>query len=145
MQKVWVWMLLIGVWAFQDLSAVTIGAGPAVGTDKRGTVWYEEFQDWSAADLRALDPNDDEYKFEDGSNDAGRDLIAFYSHDDGTNLYFRIDFFDLLYGNENDQVDVYVAIDCADGGATWLPDYSDTQTSYPWEACVGVYNSTVGV
>lgn len=127
-----------------QLPAITIGAGPAIGTDKRGTVWYQEFQDWTSADLRALDSNNDEYLFSDGSNNSGRDMIAFYSHDDGTNLYFRIDFFDLLYGNENDQVDVYVAIDCASGGATWLPDYSDSITDSPWEACVCVYNGTAG-
>lgn len=130
--------------AATPLSAITIGAGPAIGTDKRGTVWYQEFQDWTRDDLRALDANADKYLFSDGSNDAGRDLIAFYSHDDGTNLYFRIDFFDLLYGNENDQVDVYVAIDCASGGSEWLPDFSDTKTAYPWEACICVYNGSVG-
>ncbi len=123
--------------------AITIGAGPAVGTDKRGTVWYEEFQDWSSSDLRALDQEGDHYLFNDGT-DSGRDMVAFYSHDDGTNLYFRIDLFDLGFGQENGEVDVYVAIDCAPGGATWLPDFTDVQTDHPWEACVGVYNSTAG-
>ena len=43
--------------------AITIGAGLASGTDKGGTSWFEEFPDWSRQDVRALDPNDDEYRF----------------------------------------------------------------------------------
>ena len=70
--------------------AITIGQGPAIGTDKRGTTWYQEFQDWSASDVRALGRNDDEYKgnnvLNQSMNDSyapSRDLIAFYSHDGG--------------------------------------------------------------
>ena len=126
--------------------AITIGAGPVIGTNKNANVtgsavWYQEFQDWEAGDLRALDANDDEYKFNVPS-DTARDIVAFYSHDDGTNVYFRFDFFNMTYGQENGEVDVYVAIDCAAGGQEWLPDYSDTRTDHPWEICVGVYNSS---
>ena len=123
--------------------AITIGAGPAVGTDKKGVTWYQEFQDWGQGDVRALDANDDQYKFSNYA-DTGRDLIAFYSHDDGTNLYFRMDFFELGYGWENSEVDVYLAIDCASGGQEWLPDFMDTKTDHPWEACVAVYNASAG-
>ena len=129
--------------------AITIGAGPVIGTNKNANVtgsavWYQEFQDWGTGDLRALDTNDDEYKFS-VSSDPARDLVAFYSHDDGTNVYFRMDFFEMGYGQEIGEIDVYVAIDCASGGQEWLPDYSDTKTDHPWEVCVGVYNSTAGV
>ena len=122
-------------------SAITIGAGPAVGTDKRGTVWYEEFQDWTADDLLALDPNNDQYSFTNYA-DSGRDMVAFYAHDDGTNLYFRVDFFELGYQWEDSQVDVYLGIDCATGGESWFPDFSDFQTDHPWEACIGAYNGS---
>ena len=128
--------------------AITIGPGPVIGTNRNPNVtgtslWYQEFQDWSQGDLRALDTNDDEYKFS-VSSDTARDIVAFYSHDDGTNVYFRFDFYDLLYGNETNEVDAYVAIDCASGGQEWLPDYSDSKTDHPWEVCVGVYNSSAG-
>lgn len=126
--------------------AITIGQGPVIGTNKNpnvtgSAVWYQEFQDWTKNDIRALDPNDDQYKFNNGS-DTARDLIAFYSHDDGTNLYFRCDFFDLFFGSELGELDVYVAIDCASGGQEWLPDFTDTKTDHPWEVAVGVYNSS---
>lgn len=123
--------------------AITIGPGPAIGTDKRGEVWYQEFQDWTSSDLRALDPNDDQYKFSNYA-DTGRDMVAFYSHDDGTNLYFRIDFFELGLGWENspaNQVDIYLGIDCASGGQSWFPNMTEFQTDHPWEACVAVYDS----
>jgi hypothetical protein len=42
-------------------------------------------------------------------------------------------------------VDVYVAIDCAAGGQVWLPDFTDTQTSHPWEICIALYNHTTAV
>ena len=126
--------------------AITIGAGPVIGTNKNtnvtgSAVWYQEFQDWTKNDIRALDANDDEYKFSVAS-DTARDIVALYSHDDGTNVYFRIDFFNLLYGNESGEVDAYVAIDCAAGGQEWLPDYSDSKTDHPWEVCACVYDST---
>jgi len=58
--------------------AITIGQGPALQngpgstTDKRGTTWYEEFQDWTASDIRALDANNDQYTFA-NSQDTARD------------------------------------------------------------------------
>jgi hypothetical protein len=135
---------LIAVAAPRAAPAIVVGAGPAIGTDVKGVTWYQEFQDWGNADLRALDTNDDEYKFNNYA-DPGCDIVAFYSHDDGTNVYLRVDLFDLGYGWENNEVDVYVAIDCAPGGQPWLPDYTDCTTDHPWEACVGVYNASAGV
>jgi hypothetical protein len=124
---------------------ITIGAGPAIGTDKHGVTWYQEFQDWRKEDLRALDPNNDQYKFTD-DYDPGRDIVAFYSRKEADNYYFRVDFFDLLLGAETANVDVYVAIDCATGGAEWFPDFTDTRADpdHPWEICVAVYNATAG-
>lgn len=131
----------------QRVSAITIGAGPVIGTNKNpnvlfgNAVWYEEFQDWQASDLRALDANADNYLFSNAA-DTSRDLVAFYSHDDGTNLYFRVDFFDMAAAHPSGEVDVYLAIDCAPGGAEWFPDWTDTKTDHPWEACIGVYDGT---
>jgi hypothetical protein len=123
---------------------ITIGKGEEIGRDKRGTIWHEEFQDWTTGDLKGLDSNNDQYKFDD-TLDTSRDLIAFYTAEDANNIYFRMDFYDLALGAEDYDVDVYVAIDCADGGEVWLPDYSDSQTDMPWEVVACVYNSTMGV
>ena len=125
-------------------AGITIGAGPAIGTDKRGTTWYQEFQDWTAGDLRALDRNDNEYKFNNAC-DTSRDLIAFYSREEGDNYYFRADFFDLLSGAENGNVDLYVAIDCAAGGKAYMPDSMDTNTDHPWEICIKLYDANNAV
>ena len=126
--------------------AINIGAGPAIGTDKRGTMWFEEFQDWSKHDVRALDSNDDQYKFND-IHDPGRDIVAFYAQDGGVagaggdgNYYFRVDFFDQLLNAQNGSVDVYVAIDCALGGRGFMPDNVETNTQYPWELAVKLYD-----
>ena len=129
--------------------AITIGPGPAIGTDKRGTTWYQEFEDWTKDDVRALDPNDDEYKFNDGY-DTSRDIIAFYSHDGGStasggdgNYYFRVDFFDLAFNAQRGNVDVYVAIDCAPGGRTFMPDNVETNTDHPWELTIKLYQDDI--
>lgn len=146
----WGWfpsLTLVAAWlvAVAQANAITIGAGPAIGTDKRGTTWFEEFQDWTASDLRALDPNDDEFRFND-AYDPGRDIVAFYSHDGGAtasggdgNYYFRVDFFDLLFNAQVGNVDVYVAIDCAPGGKTFMPDNVETNTDHPWELAIKLY------
>ena len=84
-------------------AALTIGPGPARGTDRAGVTWYEDFQDWSRADLKALDGAglaDARYNFGDGRDDS-RDLVAFYFRDEGGNLYFRVDLYDLALGAEN--------------------------------------------
>lgn len=122
-------------------AAITIGPGPAIGTDKYGVTWYQEFQDWSHTDVKALDHNNDQYKFN-NAHDTARDIIAVYAREEGENYYFRVDFFDLLLGSETSELDVYVAIDCAPGGQVWFPDFTDTQTSHPWEICIAVYNAS---
>ena len=121
-------------------AAITIGAGPALSpTDKRGVTWYQEFQDWTAADVKALDQNNDQYKFND-TYDSSRDIIAVYAREEGANYYFRVDFFDLLIDAQVANVDVYVAIDCAAGGQEWFPDFTDTRTSNLYEICVKLYS-----
>ena len=129
-------------------AGITIGAGPKIGTDKRGTDWFQEFQDWTSGDLRALDQNGDQHLFSrhEVNSDASRDLVAFYSREEGDTFFFRLDFFDIGFEHQNWAVDTYVAIDCAAGGQEWLPDFSDTRLAAGagWEVCVGVYNSTTG-
>lgn len=126
---------------------ITIGPGPVVGTDRAGVAWREEFQDWTRADLKALDRaglDDAVYRFNDGFDDS-RDLVAFYQRfeNDGAqdNVVFRVDLYDLALGAENGNLDLYVAIDCAAGGQLWFPDFLDCQTDRLWEVCLGVYSA----
>ena len=55
--RIWILGALIGAlaWAAPAESAITIGPGPALGTDRAGVTWYQDFQDWTHSDLRALD------------------------------------------------------------------------------------------
>jgi hypothetical protein len=71
-------------------------------------------------------------------------LVAFYSHDDGTNLFFRCDFFELGFNVENFDLDVYVAIDCVAGGVDWLPNFTDVKWDHLWDVCVVVSNTGSG-
>lgn len=125
---------------------ITIGAGPWIGTDTAGNSYNEEFQDWTYADCRALDGAGafvgGRYNFNDGQDDA-RDLMAFYSRDEGDTIYFRADFYDLQLGSENGSLDLYVAIDCALGGQPWMPDFTDVQVdpSHAWEICIKLYDT----
>lgn len=124
-------------------AAITIGQGPAIGTDRAGVTWYEEFQDWTRADVKALDPvgsADATYLYYDGY-DNSRDMMAFYEREENGNVYFRVDFYDLALGAENTALNLYLAIDCASGGQTWMPDYVNVQTDHPWELCLCLYQS----
>jgi len=121
---------------------ITIGPGPALGVDRAGVTWYEEFQDWTHADLRALDDaglGDATYDSGDGFRDS-RDLVALYSRVEGASVFFRVDLYDLTGGAEAFNLDLYLAIDCAAGGQVWMPDFLDVQTSRPWELCLAIYN-----
>jgi hypothetical protein len=125
---------------------ITIGAGPALGTDSAGNGYFEEFLDWTHADCRALDGAGatvgGRYNFNDGFDDS-RDLIAFYSRVEGNRACFRADFYDLALGAENGNLDLYVAIDCAFGGQPWMPDFTDVQVdpNHAWEVCVKLYDT----
>jgi hypothetical protein len=123
---------------------ITIGPGPALGTDRAGVTWHQEFQDWLPGDCKALDEvggADQLYRHDDGYDDS-RDIVAFYEREENGNLYFRVDLHDLALGAENGYLDLYVAIDAAAGGQAWLPDYLDCQTDRPWELCVCVENGS---
>ncbi|MBC8424130.1 hypothetical protein H8E07_08410 [bacterium] len=118
-------------------AAVTLGPGPVLGTDLAGWTYHEEFKDWTWSDVRALDASDDVYAFNDGHDD-GRDLLAFYQRYEGDDVYLRVDFLDLSAGWQ-DNLNLYIAIDCAPGGAEWLPDFLDVRTGNPWEVCLALY------
>ncbi len=127
--------------------AITVGPGPVIGIDKRGTVWYQEFQDWSSNDVRVVSPNANEFILNDGY-DTSRDLIAFYTHDGGAtgsggdgNYYFRADFFDLQLGAEKGYLDLYVLINCTSGGTTTLPDGVQGTTDHGWNIAVAMYDT----
>ena len=127
------------------LAGITIGAGPWIGTDSAGNSYNEEFQDWQHPDCRALDGAGafvgGRYNgFGDGYEDS-RDLIAFYSREEGDNYYFRVDLYDLALNAESGNFDVYVAIDCALGGQPWMPDWTDVQVEYDWEVCIKLYDT----
>ncbi len=122
---------------------ITLGPGPALGTDRAGTTWYQDFQDWTHDDLRALDEaglGDSVYGFGDGLDDS-RDLIGFYFREEGANLYSRVDLYDLALGAESSGLDIVVAVDAAPGGQVWFPDFLDCQTDRPWELCLVVDRS----
>ncbi len=134
---------------------ITIGPGPLIGT-AGGVVWYEEFQDWKLADLKALDEYDgagslrrqrDLYPWWDGY-DWSRDIVAFYARDGGLdgNYYFRVDLHDLQPGAEQGYLDIYVVIDTGNPnvGEIQLPDEVDTKTEMRWEVVVAAYESNFG-
>lgn len=125
---------------------ITIGKGPSLGSDHAfpPNEYFEEFQDWTHADCRALDKvgglAGDRYDFADGYDDS-RDLMAFYARLEDGKLFLRADFFDLALGAENNNLDLYVAIDCAMGGQEWMPDNTNVKAQYAWERCVALYKS----
>ncbi|NPA74772.1 MAG: hypothetical protein GXO25_01660 [Euryarchaeota archaeon] len=98
------------------------------------------FMDWKPQDVKAVDNYSDEYKFNDGFDDS-RDIIAFYYHKGYRHLFFRLDFLDLKYGAEIENLNFYIAIDFKAGGQNWLPDYVETETDTPWEVCLAIYDT----
>ncbi len=119
------------------VTAITIGPGSGIGTDLAGWFYQEEFQDWVWSDVRALDAADDVYASGDGYDDA-RDLLAFYHRYEGDDVHLRVDLLDLRTGWQGN-MNLYIAIDCALGGALWLPDFLDVKTGNPWEICLALY------
>ncbi len=122
---------------------ITIGPGPQIGSTA-GQTFFEEFQDWSIADCRALDEPDDTYDFNDGY-DTSRDIIAFYSHDDAErdSYFFRVHFLELGIYAENQNLDVFCLIDFNSpaSGQEWLPSFTDCKTDHKWEVAI-VLNDT---
>ena len=139
-------------------NSITIGPGPVIGTTA-GVTWYQEFQDWTADDLKALDEYDgagslyqnrDVYPWYDGY-DWSRDIFAFYSRDGGADnkYYFRVDFHDLQYKAEQGSVDTYVVINFGTPGDSGtaniqLPDDVDTKTDMGWKVVVAAYDTNNG-
>ena len=146
--------------------SITIGPGTPVTVG--AVVNNNEFTDWKAADLIALDYYDggginyngsDIYHANDGW-DTSRDLVAFYAHDGGDpgatnpntgqpgdgNFYFRVDIQDLQAFAEQGNLDIYVAINFGNPGTGEynLPDQIDTGTTMGWQAVVACYQSNVG-
>lgn len=119
---------------------ITIGPGPIIGSNTEGTSYNEEFQDWNAGDLRALDLADDASDLGDGYK-GSRDIVAFYSRLENGNLFLRIDLLELGIFAENGNADVYVLIDCASGGTTSLPNGISGSTTRQWDIAVASYDA----
>ncbi|MEZ0230837.1 MAG: hypothetical protein ACAI25_19620 [Planctomycetota bacterium] len=117
---------------------ITIGSGSTIG--KAGGVEYrEDLNDWDLEDCRGLDAADDARALGDGE-DAGRDLIAFYSRRENGNLYLRADLLDLALGAESRGVLVLGFLVSWGGqkSTEWLPDFAQTKTKHPWNAALVV-------
>jgi hypothetical protein len=118
---------------------ITIGRGPRLGFTA-GQDFYEEFQDWSHGDARALDRAFDRRTLSDGGDDS-RDLIAFYSRREKDQLFMRVDFFDLALAAEKKLLNVAILIDTQSGGQEWLPDFVLGRSQHPWELAIVVEDS----
>ncbi|MBX7244216.1 MAG: hypothetical protein K1X53_01885 [Candidatus Sumerlaeaceae bacterium] len=154
----WAFVAALALGGFLTVSApaITVGPGSSIGTDSAGNAFNEEFQDWTASDLRALDPigtADGLYNYSDGY-DQSRDLMAFYSHIDSAqngNAYFRLDFYNLALGAESGYQDFYIAIDTGSTTVTqrnWMPDNTNVQVSESnsgqtggWMICLAMYDT----
>ena len=138
-------ILILFTLPIHSQGAINIGAGSSIGTDHGGNSYNEEFQDWSYTDVRALDgcgSADSRNPLSDGY-DSSRDIIAFYSRQEGGSYYFRVDVYDLALNAESGNLDIYVLIDCKSGGRVTLPDqFSTISTDHPWDLAVCVYDVT---
>ncbi|HEX8078559.1 MAG TPA: hypothetical protein VF511_12150, partial [Chthoniobacterales bacterium] len=139
--------------------SITIGELPPITVG--AVVNKQEFTDWSANDLIALDAYDgdgpnfnqsDVYHAGDGF-DSSRDLVAFYAHDGGAvaqggdgNFYFRVDMQDLKAYAEQGNLDIYIAINIGNAGIGEynFPDQIDTGTTMKWQLVVASYQSNNG-
>ncbi len=142
-------------------AANAIVIGPRAAITVGGITHNQEFTDWIADDLIALDqyegdgPNNqgtDIYNNGDGF-DSSRDIVAFYAHDGGAvagggdgSFYFRVDLHDLRAFAETSGLNVYVVMDFGNAavGEYALPDDVDTGTNMKWEAVVACYQSDNG-
>ncbi len=95
---------------------------------------------WNYNEVKALDPAGDEYKYNDGSDEA-RDLIAFYYAAYQKEIVMRIDVLNLKIGDENN-ANWYILMDYKSGGSTTLPDDLQGSTSMAWDVAVAIYSPT---
>ncbi len=141
--------------------SMNIGTGKSIGF-AGGKEYFEEFSDWSADDVLAIDEYEgagfnqksgDVYPgyTSDGVDgfDTSRDIVAFYARDGGNDdgkFYFRLDFYDLQAYAEEQALNMYVVIDTGTPGVgeKTLPDDVDTITEMRWEAVVACYQSGQG-
>ena len=135
-----VFTLLLSGMAASAAAQITIGQGAELGTDTAGKTYYEEFTDWRASDVRGLDEANDSAPLGDGL-DASRDLVAFYSRFEENSLFFRADLLDLAQGAESGGLDLYILIDCAEGGTTALPNSITGSTTREWDIAVATYDA----
>ena len=82
-------------------------------------------QPWAYHDLRAYDPAD--------TSTAQQDLIAAYYRDADHDAQIRLDFLDL---SDIPDYDLYLAIDSAPGGSTWLP--IQAETTIEWDKLITI-------
>ena len=144
MKKITTFIFAIIIPNFIFASTITIGQGPALGTLFGENTYYEELMDWSANDLRGLDPQGDAANPTGGDDDFywSRDIIAGYSRMENENAYFRADLFDLAYSAEEGNMDVYFLIDCTSGGTTAYPDgLSGGSAAVEWDLAICVYDA----
>ena len=139
-------LLALAVFSVNFLTAgnITIGQGPVLGTLFGENTYYEELMDWTSDDLRGLDPQGDAANPTGGDDGYywSRDLIAGYSRLENNNIYFRADLFDLAFGAENGNMDIYFLVDCAAGGTTTYPDgLSGSPAAVEWDLAICVYDA----
>jgi len=142
MKKVIIIIFTICIPNFIFAGSITIGQGPVLGTLFGEDTYYEELMDWTSNDVRGLDPQGDAADASPAGYYWSRDLIAGYSRLENGNAYFRADLFDLAFGAENGNMDVYFLIDCAPGGTTTYPDgLSGSPASVQWDLAMCVYDA----
>ncbi|MFQ5999165.1 MAG: hypothetical protein ACE5J6_00170 [Candidatus Bathyarchaeia archaeon] len=76
-----------------------------------------------------------------------RDILAVYYYEATNYLSFRVDFLKLEGLNYSSYLNVYIAIDFATGGQTYLPDNiwpGGQVRGNKWELCAAIYNSSSG-
>jgi hypothetical protein len=117
---------------------------PGVEADGYGYDWMLA---WCKAvdPCTAIDPTDNTFTYTPYMD--SRDIIAVYYMETDDYVCFRLDFLDLSYQAEEqtadhgDNLNVYIALDFAPGGQIWFPDFTNTQTAYPWERCIAIYDT----
>ncbi|WP_456395662.1 carbohydrate-binding protein [Thermococcus sp.] len=95
---------------------------------------------WNYDEVKGLDHYNDNYKFNDGSDEV-RDIIAFYYAAYPSDVVMRIDLLNLKVNDENN-ANWYILLDYKSGGATWLPDGLQGTTSMEWDLAVAIYSPT---
>lgn len=100
-----------------------------------------EYHHWKPQDVKALDRAKNNIAVY-GELDDSRDLVALYAHEGAKDLpySFRVDLFDLKYGAEMGNLDLYLLVSWPDAqnGTTSLPDGKSGGTDRPWQVAVKI-------